>query len=216
MIDHAALLADLKRQVRVLEDDLRVRSAEVPEFDNGLRGEWQRAQKAERIAAGYPHWVDGEITQAAVAWVLGTVFLRFCEDNELIELPYLAGPGERLAIAAERQQVFFEQNPAQTDRDWIIAGFNALSDASLVAAGLFDPAHNPMWRITPSHDAAKALLAFWRTRGESENSPVVHDFKDPGWNTDFSATSTKTCPSTPRRPTHCCRPQSSSRSSSST
>ena len=54
-----------------------------------------------------------------------------------------------------------------------------------MAAGLFDRAHNPMWRITPSHDAAKALLAFWRTRGEGENSPVVHDFSDPDWNTRF-------------------------------
>jgi hypothetical protein len=185
MIDHAALLADLKGQVRVLEDDLRARSADVPEFAADLNGEWQRAHDAERIAAGYEQWLDGEITQAAVSWILGTVFLRFCEDNELIELPYLAGPGERLAIAAERQQAFFEQNPAQTDRDWVIAGFEALADASSVAAGLFDRAHNPMWRITPSHDAAKAILAFWRTRGEDENSPVVHDFCDPDWNTRF-------------------------------
>ena len=145
-----------------------------------LHEEWEKARDAERIAAGYEQWLDGEITQAAVGWVLGTVFLRFCEDNELIELPYLAGPGERLAIAAERQQAFFEQNPAQTDRDWIIAGFDALADASPVAAGLFDRAHNPMWRITPSHDAAKALLAFWRTRGEGENSPVLHDFERRG------------------------------------
>ncbi|MGH3275961.1 MAG: BREX-2 system adenine-specific DNA-methyltransferase PglX [Streptosporangiaceae bacterium] len=185
MIDRAELLADLKGRVRVLEDDLRIRSADVPEFNTALRDEWQEAHDAERIAASYEQWLDGEITQAAVAWILGTVFLRFCEDNELIELPYLAGPGERLVIAAERQQAFFEQNPAKTDREWIIAGFDALSDASPVAAGLFDRAHNPMWRITPSHDAAKALLAFWRTRGERENSPVVHDFKDPDWNTRF-------------------------------
>ena len=187
MIDHTALLTDLKAQVHVLEDDLRIRSGEVPEYDTALRDEWQKqkAHKAERIAATYEQWLDGEITQAAVAWILGTVFLRFCEDNELVELPYLAGPGERLAIAAERQQAFFEQNPAQTDRDWIVAGFDALSAASPVAAGLFDRAHNPMWRITPSHDAAKALLAFWRIRGEGENSPVVHDFEDPDWNTRF-------------------------------
>jgi hypothetical protein len=185
MIDHAALLADLKGQVRILEVDLRARSAEVPEFDTVLQDEWKKAHQAERIAAGYEQWLDGEVTQAAVAWILGTVFLRFCEDNGLIELPYLAGPGERLAIATERQQAFFDQNPAQTDRDWIVAGFDALSAASPVAAGLFDRAHNPMWRITPSHDAAKALLAFWRTRGEGENSPVVHDFEDPDWNTRF-------------------------------
>ncbi|MGI8447169.1 MAG: BREX-2 system adenine-specific DNA-methyltransferase PglX [Streptosporangiaceae bacterium] len=185
MIDHAALLADLKGQVRVLEGDLRARSADVPKFAADLHGEWQKAHDAERLAAGYEQWLDGEITQAAAGWILGMVFLRFCEDNELIELPYLAGPGDRLAIAAERQQAFFEREPDKTDRDWIIAGFGALADASPVVAGLFDRVHNPMWRITPSHDAAKAVLAFWRTRGEAENSPVVHDFRDPDWNTRF-------------------------------
>ncbi len=185
MIDHAALLADLKGQVRILEDDLRARSAEVPEFDTALRNEWQKAHKAERIAAAYEQWLDGEVTQSAVAWVLGTVFLRFCEDNALIDLPYLSGPDDRQAVAAERQQDFFENHPDQTDRDWIVAGFDTLSAASPVAAGLFDRAHNPMWRITPSHDAAKKLLAFWRTRTEGENSPIVHDFKDPAWNTRF-------------------------------
>jgi hypothetical protein len=185
MIDHAALLTDLKDQVRILEDDLRARSAEVPEFDTALRAEWQKAHTAERIAAAYESWLDGEVTQSAVAWILGTVFLRFCEDNALIDLPYLSGPDDRLPIAAERQQQFFEKHPDQTDRDWIVEGFNALSAASPVAAGLFDRAHNPMWRITPSHDAAKKLLAFWRTRTEGENSPIVHDFKDPAWNTRF-------------------------------
>jgi hypothetical protein len=120
-----------------------------------------------------------------VAWILGTVFLRFCEDNALIDLPYLSGPHDRQTIAAERQQEFFEKYPDQTDRDWIVEGFNALSAASPVAAGLFDRAHNPMWRITPSHDAAKKLLAFWRTRTEGEPSPIVHDFDDPAWNTRF-------------------------------
>jgi hypothetical protein len=178
------LLADLKPQVRRLETDLRVRSEEA-EFGPGLHEEWQAAHDAERTAASYETWLDGEITQAAVAWVLGTVFLRFCEDNELIDVPYLAGPGERLAVAADRQQAFFEENPHLTDRDWIIAGFRDMSDASPVAAGLFDRDHNPMWRITPSHEAAKAVLAFWRTRGETQDAPVSHDFTDPAWDTRF-------------------------------
>lgn len=186
MIDRAALLADLKKQVAALETDLRERAeADDSEFKPSLEAEWRRAKEASRIAATYESWLDGQVTQAAVAWVLGTVFLRFCEDNGLIELPYLAGPGERLAIAAERQQEFFERNPTKTDRDWIIEGFSALSAASPVAAGLFDRAHNPMWQVEPSHEAAKALLAFWRRRGEGEDAEVVHDFTDPEWNTRF-------------------------------
>jgi hypothetical protein len=186
VIDRAVLLGDLKAQVRTLEDDLRERAGEVEEFDTSLRAEWRDARGAERIAATYETWLDDRVTQSAVAWVLGTVFLRFCEDNELIDLPYLAGPGERLTIAGERQQAYFEQpeNREKTDREWIVAGFDAMAKASPVAAGLFDRSHNPMWRITPSLEAAKALIAFWRRRGDDGNE-IVHDFKDPEWNTRF-------------------------------
>ena len=127
-------------------------------------------------------WLDDRVTQSAVAWILATVFIRFCEDNGLIDLPVIAGPGDRLAIAGERQNEFIAENRATTDRDWILQGIKALS-VSKVAAGLFDEAHNPMWTVTPSHDAAKALLAFWRRRAES--GVIVHDFTEPDWNTRF-------------------------------
>ena len=40
-----------------------------------------------------------------------------------------------------------------------------------------------MWSILPSHDAAKALLAFWRD--QDANAQIVHDFTDETWNTRF-------------------------------
>lgn len=183
MIDKATLLADLKPVVRALETDLLHRAEQDPEFAMPLKAEWRQAHDTERTAATYETWLDGEVTQAAAAWVLGALFLRFCEDNGLIDLPYLAGPGDGLAIACERQQEFFEHHPHQTDRDWIVAGFDDMAAASPVAAGLFDRARNPMWRITPSHQAAKNLLSFWRTPGP--DGTVVHNFTDPGWDTRF-------------------------------
>jgi hypothetical protein len=192
VIDPAVLLADLKKQVASLENDLRERASDVTEFDTALRSEWQAARTAQRIAAPYESWLEGQVTQSAVAWVLGTVFLRFCEDNLLIDLPWLAGPGERLDIAKERQQAFFEDpsNRELTDREWIVDGFHAMSKASPVAAGLFDAAHNPMWRITPSLEASKALIAFWRAVSEAavtedNENGLVHNFTDPTWNTRF-------------------------------
>ncbi|MBA9005009.1 BREX-2 system adenine-specific DNA-methyltransferase PglX [Thermomonospora cellulosilytica] len=188
MIDPAALLADLRPQVRALENDLRERAAEVADYDAALRAEWKEAQRRSRTAAVYESWLEERVTQAAVAWVLGTVFLRFCEDNELIDDPYLAGPGERLEQAKDRQRVFFEQpeNATKTDREWIAEGFAAMGEASPVARRLFDEAHNPMWRITPSLEAAKALIDFWRrTRTTDEGVALVHDFTDPEWDTRF-------------------------------
>src|SRR5690606_6519387 len=182
MIDRKALLTDLKKQVLTLEGALRERAADDEETHARLYGEWQKARKANRIAATYESWLDERVTQAAVAWVRGTVFLRFGEDNGLIEMPFLAGPGEKLDLAQERQADYIRQNPHDTDRDWILAGFNEMS-RSPVAAGLFDKAHNPMWQIEIPHHAAKALLAFWRRR--DEDGQIIHDFTDPEWDTRF-------------------------------
>ncbi|MER5650684.1 BREX-2 system adenine-specific DNA-methyltransferase PglX [Streptosporangium sp. NPDC002524] len=186
-VDREALKSDLQRQVKLLVDDLRERSEEK-EFAARLDAEYQAARKAKRTANGYPAWREDRVVQSAVAWALATVFVRFCEDNELIDLPFIAGPGERLALAVERAEERFRTAPANADEDyltarsWLIASFDALSE-SPVAAGLFSKRHNPMWSITPSHDAAKELLAFWRRTDASGD--VVHDFTDPAWNTRF-------------------------------
>ncbi|MGV9380015.1 BREX-2 system adenine-specific DNA-methyltransferase PglX [Nonomuraea sp. NPDC003707] len=190
MIDRLALVRDLKVQVRELEADLRARA--MGEFDETLRTEWRSAREAERTEAPYESglknsWLDDRVTQAAVAWVLGTVFVRFCEDNGLLEHPYLAGRasveyGSRLAVAKELQESYWHTADDPTDRGWIERACDALA-VTKVTAGLFDQAHNPMWTITPSHEAAKRLLAFWRETDET--GEIRHDFTDPVWNARF-------------------------------
>jgi hypothetical protein len=171
-------LKALQAQVRHLEDDLRPTGLADPK----LKQEWQEARQAKRTAAAYEDWLKERITQVAVAWVLGTVFVRFCEDNALIEFPFIAGPGERTALARDLQQAFFERHPAKDDRDWLTEAFNAMS-VSPVAKALFDRQHNPMWTILPTPYAAKDLLEFWRKPGE--DGEILHDFTDPAWNTRF-------------------------------
>ena len=181
MIDPKVLLTDLKVQVKALEADLRLNGVTNSTTAAELRREWQAARDAQRTAAAFEMWREDRVTQVAVAWILGTVFVRFCEDNDLIEYPVIAGPGDRIAVARERQAKFFEESPELTDRDWIVEGFNALS-VSPVAGGLFET-HNPMWSIYPSHEAAKALLAFWRD--QDADAQIIHDFTDDTGNTRF-------------------------------
>ncbi|WP_262391362.1 BREX-2 system adenine-specific DNA-methyltransferase PglX [Nocardiopsis sp. CNR-923] len=204
MVDHAQLLKDLQKQVRLLETDLRERGedptaikgtdkdGEPETFDAYLKREYQRARDAERTATTEGDWREGQITQAAVAWVLSTVFLRFCEDNGLLEQPFITGPKDerdRYGVAQELKEVWVLQGrsenpdaPERTDRDWLEHAFAQMSVSS-VMAGLFDKKHNPMWSITPSHQAARALIEFWREVGEDGH--LVHDFTDPEWNTRF-------------------------------
>jgi len=182
VIDRKLLLADLKNQVKSLENDLRGQVDAVEEVRGRLHGEYDRAFDIGRTAATWTAWRDERVTQAAVAWVLGSVFVRFCEDNSLLTDPYLAGPGERMVIAEEAEAQFFRDQPHETLRGWLLTAFDAIA-ASQAGRSLFDKRHNPLYQIPLSHDAAKSLVAFWRTRGA--DGALVHDFTDPDWGTRF-------------------------------
>ncbi|WP_431994070.1 BREX-2 system adenine-specific DNA-methyltransferase PglX [Streptomyces griseoflavus] len=182
-LDGTRLLKDLQAQARLLEDDLRERTEAEPEFRDSLRAEYGKAVAAERTAAMYETWRDERVVQIAAAWVLACVFVRFSEDNGLIPDAWLSGPGDRLAEAQDRHDDFFRRNPSLNDRDWLLASFEALAKSHRTVAGLFDPAHNPLFEVLPSYEAATALLAFWRRRGA--DGEVVHDFTDGELNTRF-------------------------------
>ncbi|MDG4791843.1 BREX-2 system adenine-specific DNA-methyltransferase PglX [Micromonospora sp. WMMD1102] len=184
MIDRRALLKDLQGQVRALEKDLAEQIGGSGEHYDKLRSEYDRAFALKRTAATWAAWRDERVTQTAVAWVLGSVFVRFCEDNGLFgDVCYLAGPEkDRAVLAEESQDDYFRRHPERTDRDWLLASFEHIGGTQ---AGrlLFDPEHNPAYRIPISHDAAKALIGFWRRRDQA--GTLVHDFTDPEWGTRF-------------------------------
>ncbi|GAA1828685.1 BREX-2 system adenine-specific DNA-methyltransferase PglX [Actinomadura chokoriensis] len=190
MIDRKALLANLKKQVQALEKDLAQQVKELPETKARFDSEYDQAFKLGRTAATRSSWLDERITQVAVAWVLGSVFVRFCEDNRLIPEPYLAAPEpDRHDLARVRYEAYVEADDDPTYRGWLEHAFAELGEGQ---AGrlLFDPDHNPLYQIPISHDAAGALIDFWKTR--DEDGTLVHDFTDPlnddgtqGWDTRF-------------------------------
>ncbi|WP_446210117.1 BREX-2 system adenine-specific DNA-methyltransferase PglX [Micromonospora sp. IBSANI012] len=182
MIDRKLLLSDLQKQVKNLEKDLREQAESVEEVRLRLRGEYDQAFKVGRTAATWAAWRDERVTQVAVAWVLGTVFVRFCEDNGLLAEPYVAGPGDRLVLAEEAEAQFFRDRPDETLRGWLLEGFDGIASTQ-AGRSLFDRRHNPLFQIPLSHDAAKELIGFWRRR--SESGGLVHDFTDPKWDTRF-------------------------------
>ncbi|MEU5024290.1 BREX-2 system adenine-specific DNA-methyltransferase PglX [Streptomyces milbemycinicus] len=177
-LDRWALISGLRKQVRGLETDLRERSDNIDQYRDRLRHKYDHERVAGRTAAAYGTWRDEYITQAAVAWVMGTVFVRYCEDNELITRPFIAGPGGRLAEAEGRQA----EQGAQ-DRDWLAEAFRHLARSHTVMASIFAREHNPLWELSPSPRAATGLVAFWRQR--EEDGSLRFDFTDPQLDTRF-------------------------------
>lgn len=201
MIDRKSLLRDLQKQVKAAETDLDAQVKAVPEVWERLRSEYDQAKKLERTAATWNSWLGERVTQVAVAWVLGTVFVRFSEDNRLIAEPYITAPDVAgREVAQARYEEYMTKDADPTYRGWLETAFEELGRGQ---AGrlLFDRDHNPLYQIPLSHDGAGALLGFWREQksaeaeaedGSGSTSVLVHDFTDPlsedgteGWDTRF-------------------------------
>lgn len=193
MIDSSALLTDLKAQLKVLQADLTER-AEDPHSTWGtrLRQEHAAALGHQRTGLTWTPWRDNEVDQAAVAWIVASTFVRFCEDNDLLVgatldgLPaavgWIAGPGDRTGRAVENEDAYYRDHPTHHSRDWLQQSFRVLA-AQPAGAALVDPQHNPVWSAEISGDAARSLVAFWR-RTDADGA-LLRDFTDPTLDTRF-------------------------------
>jgi hypothetical protein len=189
VINAPQLLADLTKLLKRLEAGLLQRIEEVPDLKASLQAEWQTARDADRCAETFETWADQVITQAGVHWLLSCVFIRFIEDNQLVDRPWLGGTpetgshGNRLALARDRHEAYFQAHPSESDREYLLAAFR---DAGTLPGlrTFFDAAHNPAFRLGISGDAAMALRQFWQ-QVDPNTGALKHDFTDPTWNTRF-------------------------------
>ncbi|MFE7071892.1 BREX-2 system adenine-specific DNA-methyltransferase PglX [Streptomyces sp. NPDC057620] len=195
MIDRKALLADLQAQVKAAETDLEGQVKREDAVRDRLRAEYDASKKVGRTAATWQSWLDERVTQVVVAWVLGTVFVRFVEDNGLVPEPYITAPGiAGREVAQARYDEYVDKADNPTYRGWFERAFGELAEGP--AGALLFSEHNPLRQIPLSHEGAGALRDFWqRTRDDETGASVlVHDFTDPleedgdgtrGWDTRF-------------------------------
>jgi hypothetical protein len=182
LIDRVSLLADLKRLLRQLERDLQEQCQDGT-LDARIHAEYDDAKENQRTAQTFEAWCAEYLTQVAAAWILGSVFVRFLEDNALIDPPMIAGPGERMGFARDSRDAYFARNPVHSDRHYLEHAFHTV--AALPGCGqLFDPKHNPLWKVPIGPDAARIMVEFWREQSP-QTGLLVRDFTDPDWDTRF-------------------------------
>lgn len=182
VIDSEALLADGKKLVRSLVDDLRGEATIDPAAAGFIAEQYRGARAAGRTALSASEWVEGLYAQVAVAWFLGCVFARFCEDNGLVDDALLSGPGPRRAIALEHRSAYLAEHPDHDDRHWLRHVFGTYR--RLPATGDLFGSHNPVWNLSLSADGARELRELFQ-RIDPESGLLQHDFSDPSWETRF-------------------------------
>lgn len=175
------LTTALKKVVLELEDDLRARVESQPEVLDDWRQQHSAAVDRERTGMSWQEWRDDRVTMAAVAWVLTTVFVRFCEDNRLLKPVWIAGPSERRQEALDAELAYFREHPEHTDREWLMQAVEHLR--AVKATRELVESHSSLWTVSPSGQAAKRLIEFWRTKTDA--GALVWDFTDPELSTRF-------------------------------
>jgi len=183
VINAKQLLADLQAQQRKLENDLRQQIDDLPELKQRLQAEYTAARNAGRTADTYGTWRDHQVTQSAVAWVLACTFVRFAEDTGLLPTPRLSGPGDALRRARDAFGEFVRQRPTDHERHYLESVFDGLAEFPALT-GLFGRAHNPLFAMPPSFEAARDLFAFWQ-QTDPDSGALRHDFSDTGLDTRF-------------------------------
>lgn len=113
----------------------RSRSSGIPK--------WQAARDADRTAETLESWSDQVITQAGVHWLLSCVFLRFIEDNSLVDRPRIGGTPDsgRLLLAKDRHEAYFREHPLESDREYLLACFTEAGTLPGLHT-FFDRSHN--------------------------------------------------------------------------
>lgn len=185
MISRTALLSALLPVSKKLEQDLRQQLSADPAAKDRFFTDWQAARAAKRTAQAFEVFVDDQITQIAVAWILSAVFVRFLEDNGLLDAPLLSGPlspHNRLQLARDRHTLYFREHPRHSDVQYLKDVFSDVGKLPGLSA-LFSTEHNPLWLCALSPDGATLLLSFFQQVGP--DGALLFDFTDPQLGTRF-------------------------------
>ena len=191
MIDEKLLRSGLQKLLKETESALRDRLEDEPSLQAQLKDRHDAAVRAERTEGskkGFLAFSDEAITQAAVHWLLGCVFVRFLEDNGWLDernakAAWISGPGERLAIAKDRRTLFLRPDPSLTDRDYLLHVFSEVAKLPGVA-GLFDRKHNPLFSLQPTAQGAAKIVEFFQ-KVDPDSNTLAHDFSDAAHGTRF-------------------------------
>ncbi|GAA2935602.1 MULTISPECIES: BREX-2 system adenine-specific DNA-methyltransferase PglX [Streptomyces] len=170
------LAGDLLELTARIESDLGKRVHADPAIEN-LRAEYNSARSHGLTSSTWSVWLSARISQVATSWVLATVLIRFCEDNELLDVSLTTRP------ATLADEAFSARGADRSAGDLVAHAVDRLC-AYPAMASVFGRSH-PLWQLRPSPEAAKELLSFWNRR--APEGTLLHDFSDASRSTGFLA-----------------------------
>ncbi len=178
------LTTALQPIVSSLVEDMRDRLHDDAERLAQWQAEHKETVKANRTAGSFSEWEEEQLQQAAVSWILTTVFIRFIEDNGLFGETWAMISGHTDALrsrARDNEQEFYAKNPELSYRGYLQHCFEQLKDVP-ATEGLVDD-HAAFRIIEPSDRGARQIIDFWRE--VDEEGQVTWSLHDESLSTRF-------------------------------
>ena len=160
-LDIKTLLPELRSLVTDLSEDLLARVNADTATNARLKEAFGKIEKSGRTGQPFEVWLEDYLDQVAVAWVLACVFVRFIEDNGLLDECWIAGEGNRKNLADGHYEIYFRQYPHNTDQDFLKYVFREVGKIP-AAKELFEEGKTPLWAVDPSGDASRRLLNYFK------------------------------------------------------
>jgi hypothetical protein len=180
-----ALTTRLHALLATLESDIRKRVADDATVRAPLVADHNAEFEAGHTRQDFTTWLGGRVTQAGVAWILATVFVRFLEDNKLITpARFLEPVGSRTNAPDDRWQAFIRKTPTANRRDWMQSEFDDLARNHPALAELLGRANHHLWMLAPSQDGVTALLDAFSERTD-DGTALRWSLADPELSTRF-------------------------------
>ena len=180
-----ALTTRLHALLATLESDIRKRVADDASVRAPLAAEHKAEYASGLTRQDFATWLGGRVTQAGVAWILASVFVRFLEDNNIITPARLLEPvGSRTNAPDDRWQAFIRKTPTANRRDWMQSEFDELARIHPALTELLGRANHHLWMLAPSQDGVTALLANFSERTD-DGTALRWPFADAALSTRF-------------------------------
>lgn len=157
------LTVALQPVVSSLVDDMRERLHNDAERLALWKKDHLKAKEAERSSGSYSEWEEEQLQQAAVGWVLTSVFVRFIEDNVLFgdSWAMISGHTDQMRRRARDQEdQFYAAHPEQSYRGYLQYVYAQLETIDATKA-LVDE-HAGFRIMEPSDRGAREIIDFWR------------------------------------------------------
>ena len=139
-----------------------------------LRGLHRNLLAKEQTSEKWDNWLDDQLAQVAVSWVLSLTFVRYLEDQGYLRESYLGGTDEAREQAENRRLAYLREHQDHGEGEFFLDIFAQMAKLP-GCRDLFGQDHSPLWLVGPTGDGARRLWAAFRAH-DPANGKAVWDF----------------------------------------